>query len=109
MRGGETTWDATVGADGRATASRPRSLTARCALAPSTMNVPAGYAWPFDVNVDSATETFEPFSFHGSAADRQSPRWRTSSTLPEPFVLPVTFASAASAVIGFARIVESTT
>ncbi len=76
---------------------------------PSTMNVPAGKLVPLAVNAESATETFAPFTFHGSAADRQSPRCRTKSTEPVPVVVPRIFASASSIFIGFARIVESTT
>jgi hypothetical protein len=58
------------------------------------------------VNALSATLTF-PAAFHGSSAERQSPRCFTSITGPLPRTVPATFGSAPSGAIGFVRMLES--
>ena len=73
----------------------------------STRYVPAGKLAPFAVNALSATETFTPPTFHGSVAERQSPRWGTASVPPLPATVPVTLAFPVSSCIGFVSTAES--
>ena len=68
--------------------------------------MPAGNDAPFDVNALSATFTGPPV-FHGSTAERQSPRCLTSSTPPAPLSLPATTASVPNGCIGFVKTLES--
>ena len=73
---------------------------------PSSRNVPAGKLAPSTVKALSATRTRPP-AFQGSAADRQSPMWRTTSVAPVPRTAPGTLASVVSMRMGFVSTEES--